>query len=66
MNTKVIWDRNSFSQIDTVSKVPLLIDTDMVRESNSSMKNEKASGPSGLVSETVKAAKEAGLDIMQT
>ena len=54
------------SQTDTVSKVPLLIDIDMVRESVSSMKNEKASGPSGVVSEMVKAAKEAGLDNIQT
>ena len=35
----------------------------MIRESISKMKNRKAAGPSGLVSEMVKAVGEAGVSI---
>ena len=60
--TEFASDRNSLSQAETVKNVPHFIDKDMIRESISKMKNEKAAGPSGLVSEMIKAAGEAGLD----
>ena len=44
--------------------VPCLVDKDMIRESISKMKNWKAAGPSSLVSEMVKAAGEAGVDMI--
>ena len=64
MSTEFGWERNSLSQVDTVSGMPYLIDKDMVRESISKMKNGKAAGTSGAVPEMVKTAGEAGLDIM--
>ena len=51
------------SEADTVSSVPCLIDNYMIRVSVSNMKNGKAAGLSGLVSEMVKAAGEAGVDM---
>ena len=56
MKIEFAWDKNSLSHADTVSSVPHLIDKDMVREPTSKMKYGKASGPSGVVSEIVKAA----------
>ena len=47
------------SQADTVSSVPNLIDRDMVKETISKPKSEKAAGPSGVLSEMVRAAGEA-------
>ena len=46
-----------------MSSVPLLIGKDMLRESISKMKDGKAGTPSGLASEIVKAAGEAGADM---
>ena len=60
LNTDLAWDRNSLSQADTVINVHHLIEKDMVRESISKMKNGKAAGPLGVVSEMVKVAGEAG------
>ena len=42
-----------------------LIDKDMVREPSSKMKNGKDVGQSGVVSEMVKAAGEAGVDMIR-
>ena len=52
------------SQVVTVSSIPFLIDKVMVRESTSKMKNGKAAGRSGVVSEMVKSAGEADVDII--
>ena len=60
--TEFALNRNSLSQADTIKNVRHFIDKDMIRESISKMKNGKAAGPSGLVSEMVKAAGEAGFD----
>ena len=60
MIAEFAWDRNSLSQVDSVSCVPCLIGKGMVRESVSKIKNGKFAGPSrGFVSEMVKAAGEA-------
>ena len=48
----------------TVSSIPHLIEKDMVREYISKMKNVKAAGPSGVVSEMIKAAREAKVDMI--
>ena len=48
------------SEADKVSDAPRLTDKDVIRESISKMMNEKAAGPSGVVSEIVR---EAGIDI---
>ena len=64
MNREVAWDRNSLSQTDTFTWIPLLKNKDMVRESISKMKNGKAAGPTGVVSELVKAAWEAGVAVI--
>ena len=64
MNTEFAWDRNSLSQADTVSDIPCLSDKDMVRKSVSKIKKEKAAGPSGAVSEIVKAAGETEADMI--
>ena len=64
MNTEFACDRNSLSHADAVSGVPPLIDKDMVRESISLIKNEKDAGSSGVVSEMVKAAGKARVDMI--
>ena len=51
-------DRNSLPEADTVFCVVGLIHKDIVGELISKMRNEKAAGPPGLVSEIVKAARE--------
>ena len=60
--TEFVLGRNSSSHVDTVNNVPHLIDKDMIRELISKMKNRKAAGPSGLVSEMIKSAGGAGFD----
>ena len=52
------------SHVDTVSSTPHLIDKDMVREPTSQVKNRKAARPSGVASEMVKAARDAGIDMI--
>ena len=64
MNRNCALDRNSLAQADTVSSIPFLIDIDMLRESISMMKNGKTAGPSGLGSEMVKVAGQAGVDMI--
>ena len=41
-----------------------MINKDIVRESISQMENGKAGGPSGVLSENVKATGEAGVDMI--
>ena len=60
--TEFVLGRNSSSRVDAVNNVPHLIDKDMIRELISKMKNRKAAGPSGLVSEMIKSAGGAGFD----
>lgn len=50
-NTEFAWDRNSLSQVDTVTGVPPLTVKDMVRESIIKTENGKTTIPSGLVPE---------------
>ena len=64
LNTEFDWDRNSLSQVDPVSSAPILIDRSMVRKAVRKMKNGKAAGPSGIVSEMVKAAEEDSVDMI--
>ena len=63
-NPKFAWDRNSLPQEDTVSDVLRFIDKVMVRESINKMSNGKAVGPSSIVSEMVKTAGKAGVDMI--
>ena len=60
--TEFVLGRNSSSRVDAVNNVPHLIDKDMIRELISKMKNRKAAGPSGLVSEMIKSAGGTGFD----
>ena len=64
LNTEVTWDRKSLSQADTVSRVPCLIDKDMLRESINKIKNARIVGPSSVLLEMVKVAGEVRLDMM--
>ena len=52
------------SQTDTVSGITSVIDKEMVRDLISKMKNGKAAGPLGVVSEMVKAAGEEEVDMI--
>ena len=65
---KLSWEAfefwNSLSQTNTVSSVLHLIDKDMVRGLISKMKNGEAAGPTGVVSEIVKTAVEAWVDMI--
>lgn len=56
LNTEFEQDRNTLFQADIVSDIPSLIEKDMVRESVSTMENEKATGASGVMSEMVQTA----------
>ena len=64
MKTVFTWNRNSLSKVDTLGRIPRLMDKDMVGESLSKMKNRKAAGPSGVLPEMVKAAGEAEVDMI--
>ena len=44
-NTEFTWDRNSLSQVDPVSIVPLLKHNNLVMEPISRIKDGKAAGP---------------------
>ena len=52
------------SHADTINSIPCSIDKDMLRESISKIKNGKAAGLSGVVSEMVKTAGEAVAEMM--
>ena len=62
LNTEFAWDRNNLSNADTITSIPCSIAKDTVRESISKIKNEKAAELSGIVSEMVKKAGEAGVE----
>ena len=64
LNTDFAWEKNTLSQADTVSGVPCFRDRDMVRESISELKNRKAAGTLGAVSEMVKAVGEPAVDMI--
>ena len=64
LHTELACNGNSFPGADTVCDVPCLIDRDMVRESIIKMKSRKGKGPSGLLSEMVKATSEARVNII--
>ena len=53
-----------FKQVRLASCIPCLIDVDMVIVSISKMKNGKAAGPSGVVSEMVTVVGGAGADMI--
>ena len=52
------------SQAYKVSDGPCLKNKDIVKESINKLKNRKAAGPSGVVSEVMKAAEKAAVDII--
>ena len=62
LNTEVAWDRNSLFQADIITSIPCSIDKDMIRESISKIKNGNAAELSGVVSEMLKTAGEAGVE----
>ena len=62
LNKEFARERNSLSQADTITSVPCLIDKDMVRESISKIKKGKAAVLSGVLSEMVITAGEAGVE----
>ena len=62
MNTEFEWDRTSLSQADTITSIPCSIDKDTIRESIRTIKNGKAAELSGVVSEMIKNAREAGVE----
>ena len=63
-NTQFAWDRNNLSKADTVSGIPCLIEKAMVHESISKLRNGKAAGPSGVVSEMARTGGEAVVDMI--
>ena len=63
LNTEFVWYRNSLTQTDSISDVPHLINKYMFRELISKMKNGKAAGPLGVMSEMVKLARETRVDM---
>ena len=48
LNTDFAWGNNSLPHADTVSRIPHLIDKEMVRKSISKKEDTKAEAPSGL------------------
>lgn len=44
-------DNNRFSEVDTVRSIHRLIDKNLIGESSSKIKNGRAAGPAGFVSE---------------
>lgn len=57
LNTEYDWDKSSLYQSEPVIWVASFIGNDMVRE----MKNGKASVPSGVIAEMIKAAGEISI-----
>ena len=55
--------QESFSQADKITSIPCSIEKDMVNESISKIRNGKTAELSGVVSEMVKTAREAGVEI---
>ena len=53
-----VLDRYNLFQTDTINSVNCFIKKDMVRVKTIKIKNEKAEGPSGVVSEMVRGRKE--------
>ena len=64
LNTEFEWDRNTLSEEHPVSGPAVRVTKKMVEKAVSKMKNGKAAGPSGIVSEMVKAAGEVGIDMI--
>ena len=62
LNTEFAWDRDSLSQADTITSIPCSIDKDTVRKEISKIKNGKAAELSGVLSEMVQTAGEAGVE----
>ena len=64
LDTELAWYRNSLRHADLPSDVPRLIDKGKLKESINEIKNGEAAETSGLMSEMVKKAGEAGVDII--
>ena len=62
-NTEFAWHEKSLSEADTISIVHHVIDKDIFRELISKLESAKVAG---FVSEIVKSAGEAGLDILKS
>ena len=61
LNEEFIWDRNSLETVDEMSGPRESITTNEVRLAIAKMKDGKAAGPSGVLSEMLKAAGEPGV-----
>ena len=55
LNVEFTWNKDNLSPAKPVSGPPILITADMVSEAIKMIKPEKASGPSGIVAEMLKA-----------
>ena len=64
LNTEFARNKNNLSEVGTVYSVHRLINKEIVRESISKMNHGMAAGPSGLVSETVKPAEDAEINMI--
>ena len=64
LNTEYEWEKDNLPEADIVSSSAIYITKDMVAKAVQKMKNGKAAGPSGIVSEMVKAAGDAGIDMI--
>ena len=64
LNTEFVWDRNSLSTVEPIAGPAMRIERDWVKSAINKMKSNKAAGPSGIVSEMLKASSEAGIDLV--
>ena len=56
LNTEFEWDRNSLSTVEPIAGPAMRIERDWVKSAINKMKSNKAAGPSGIVSEMLKAS----------
>src|SRR5207249_8156967 len=61
LNEEFAWDRSCLSHTEVVCGPSELISVEEAKAAVSAMKAGKAAGPSGVVSEMIKAAGEAGV-----
>ena len=64
LNTEYEWRKTSLSRSEPVRGVASFIDKHMVREAVRKMKYDKAARPSGIVTEMIKAAGEASIEMI--
>ena len=61
---RIAWDPNHLSDESPVEGPPIPITIDMVKKAISQMKAGKASGPSGIVVEMIRAASDMGASMI--